>query len=83
MERIKVNGVQLGALAGVVAATLVALVSVRGAMQVLSLVLLALALLRLVGRPERVLVARSRLFDVALLLVLSGALGYLSFSPGL
>lgn len=83
MERIKVNGVQLGALAGVLAATLVALVSVRGAMQVLSLVLLALALLRLVGRPERVLVARSRLFDVALLLVLSGALGYLSFSPGL
>lgn len=83
MERIKVNGVQLGALAGVVTATLVALVSVRGAMQVLSLVLLALALLRLVGRPERVLVARSRLFDVALLLVLSGALGYLSFSPGL
>ena len=83
MERIKVNGVQLGALAGVVAATLVALVSVRGAMQVLSLVLLALALTRLVGRPERVLVARSRLFDVALLLVLSGALGYLSFSPGL
>lgn len=83
MERIRVNGVQLGALAGVVAATLVAVVSVRGAMQVLSLVLLALALTRLVGRPERVLVARSRLFDVALLLVLSGALGYLSFSPGL
>lgn len=83
MERIKVNGVQLAALGGVVVATLVALVSVRGAMQVLSLVLLALALLRLAGRPERVLVARSRLFDVALLLVLSGALGYLSFSPGL
>jgi Protein of unknown function (DUF3017) len=83
VERIRVNGVQLGALAGVVAATLVAVVSVRGAMQVLSLVLLALALTRLVGRPERVLVARSRLFDVALLLVLSGALGYLSFSPGL
>ncbi|TGO06239.1 DUF3017 domain-containing protein [Serinibacter arcticus] len=83
MERIKVNGVQLAALGGVLAATLVALVSVRGAMQVLSLVLLALAVLRLAGRPERVLVARSRLFDVALLLVLSGALGYLSFSPGL
>ncbi len=83
MERIRVNAVQLAALAGVVVAALVALASVRAAVQVLSLVLLALALVRLAGRPDRVLVARSRLFDVALLLVLSGALGYLSFSPGL
>ena len=83
MERIRVNAVQLAALAGVVVAALLALASVRAAVQVLSLVLLALALVRLAGRPERVLVARSRLFDVALLLVLSGSLGYLSFSPGL
>jgi len=83
VERIRVNAVQLAALAGVVVAALLALASVRAAVQVLSLVLLALALVRLAGRPERVLVARSRLFDVALLLVLSGSLGYLSFSPGL
>ncbi|PWD50377.1 hypothetical protein C8046_06655 [Serinibacter arcticus] len=83
MERIKVNTVQLVALAGVVAAGLLTIASVRIGLQLLALVLLGLAVARAFGRPDRVLMARSRGFDVALLVLLGGLIAYLSFSPGL
>lgn len=83
MERTRVNAVQVVAVVGIAVAVLVSVASVALAMQLVSLLLLVLAGLRAFGRPERVLVARSRAFDVLLMLLLSATLGYLSLVPDL
>lgn len=83
MEQIKVNAVQVAALAGLVLATALSVVSVPLGMRAFSLVLIVLAVVRAVGPASRVLVARSRGFDIAMLLLLGGTIGYLSFSPDL
>ena len=83
MEQIKVNTVQLAALAGMVAATALCFASVALGMRAFALVLLLLAVARAIGPASRVLVARSRAFDLTMLIVLGAAIGYLSFSPDL
>ncbi|GMA32196.1 DUF3017 domain-containing protein [Litorihabitans aurantiacus] len=83
MERQRVNVVQITGLAGVVGAALLALASVRVAMQALSLVLIVLAAARAFLPRDRALAVRSRGFDAVLLAALGVALGYLSFSPDL